>query len=63
VRGVDPTGKLSVRWHDDDGEAQSCSFYYELPPPSKDKSAKALQQITATCTRSNAVAQVSRSGS
>ena len=63
VRGVDPTGKLSVRWHDDDGEAQSCSFYYELPPPSKDKSAKALQQITATCTRSNAVAQVTRSGS
>jgi len=63
VRGVDPTGKLSVRWHDDDGEAQSCSFYYELPPPSKDKSAKALQQITASCTRSNAVAQATRSGS
>lgn len=63
VRGVDPTGKLSVRWHDDDGEAQSCSFYYELPPRSKDKQAKALQQITATCVRSNAVAQVTRSGS
>lgn len=63
VRGVDPSGRLTVRWQDDDGQAQSCSLVYQVPTLPKGKAAKALQQITATCMRPLPVAQVTRSGS
>jgi outer membrane usher protein len=64
VRGVDQSGRLTVRWQDDDGQEQSCSFAYQVPTLPKGKGAKALQQFTATCMRPQAaVAQVSRSGS
>jgi len=62
VRGVNQSGELSVRWQDDSGAAQSCSFAYQLAPRTKDKQAKAYQEIQATCARPSAVAQVTRSG-
>ncbi|MBB6248053.1 fimbria/pilus outer membrane usher protein [Rhodanobacter sp. A1T4] len=62
VRGVNQSGELSVRWQDDSGAAQSCSFTYQLAPRAKDKQAKAYQEIQATCARPSAVAQVTRSG-
>ncbi|HTV84929.1 MAG TPA: fimbria/pilus outer membrane usher protein [Dyella sp.] len=61
VRGVNQAGQLSVRW-DDNGEAQSCSFTYKLGPRVKGKKVNAYQEIQATCTRTNAVAQVTRNG-
>jgi outer membrane usher protein len=61
VRGVDQSGRLTVRWQDDDGTAQSCSFGYQLSPREKGKQAKAFEQIQATCVRPGAVAQVTRS--
>jgi outer membrane usher protein len=62
VRGVDQSGRLSVRWQDDNGTAQSCSFAYQVAARAKGKQAKAYEQIQATCTRPNSVAQVTRSG-
>lgn len=62
VRGVNQSGQLSVRWQDDDGTAQSCSFTYQLAPRPKGKKAKAYNEIQATCIRANAVAQITRSG-
>lgn len=62
VRGVNQSGQLSVRWQDDNGAEQSCSFTYQLAPRIKGKRAKAYEEIQATCTRANAVAQVTRSG-
>lgn len=62
VRGVNQSGQLSVRWQDDNGAAQSCSFTYQLAPRIKGKKAKAYDQIQATCARTDAVAQVTRSG-
>jgi outer membrane usher protein len=61
VRGVNQSGQLTVRW-DDNGAAQSCSFTYQLAPRSKGQKAKAYEEIQATCTRTDAVAQVTRSG-
>jgi len=63
VRGVEQSGQLTVRWNDDDGQAQSCSFTYQLPAKGKDKSSKALEQINATCVRPTMVAQATRNGS
>ena len=62
VRGVEQSGQLTVRWQDDDGQAQSCSFAYELPAKAKDKESKALQQIQATCVRPTVIAQATRNG-
>lgn len=62
VRGVEQSGRLTVRWQDDDGTAQSCSFGYQLPPREKGKQAKAFEQIKATCVRPGAVAQATRNG-
>jgi len=62
VRGVDQSGELSVRWQDDNGAAQSCSFTYQLAPRARGKRAKAYEEIQATCVRPNTVAQVTRSG-
>lgn len=61
ARGVDPAGRLSVRWQDDDGTQQSCSFDYKLAAGKKGQQAKAYEQIHATCVRTTAVAQVTRS--
>ncbi|GLQ49042.1 fimbria/pilus outer membrane usher protein [Dyella flava] len=62
VRGVNQSGQLSVRWQDDNGAAQSCSFAYQVAPRTKHKHVKAYDEIQATCTRADAVAQVTRSG-
>jgi outer membrane usher protein len=62
VRGVDQSGQLSVRWQDDDGRAQSCSFSYRLPPRAKGAHAKSYEQINVTCMHPAAFAQVARSG-
>ena len=62
VRGVDQSGLLSVRWQDDNGTAQSCSFAYKLAPATKGKRVKAYEEINATCAPPPTVAQVSRSG-
>lgn len=62
VRGVDQSGLLTVRWNDDDGQAQSCSFSYQVPARAKGESPKALQQIQATCVRPMTVAQATRNG-
>ncbi len=61
VRGVNQSGRLNVRW-DDNGAAQSCSFDYQVAARTKGKKAKAYNEIQATCTRADAVAQVTRSG-
>ena len=61
VRGVNQSGQLTVRW-DDNGATQSCSFTYQLAPRSKGKKVKTYEEIQATCTRTDAVAQVTRSG-
>ncbi|AIF45893.1 fimbria/pilus outer membrane usher protein [Dyella japonica] len=63
VRGVEQSGQLTVRWNDDDGQAQSCSFSYQLPAKDKNTPSKAPQQIQATCVRPTMVAQATRSGS
>ncbi len=63
VRGVDQAGRLSVRWQDDDGTPQSCSFDYRLAAGKKDQRPKAFEQIDATCVRTTAIAQVTGSGS
>ena len=62
VRGVNQSGQLSVRWQEDDGAAQSCSFTYQLIPQTKSKKTKAYNEIQATCIRANAVAQITRIG-
>jgi outer membrane usher protein len=61
VRGVNLSGRLNVRW-DDNGATQSCSFDYQVAARTKGKKAKAYNEIQATCTRADAVAQVTRSG-
>jgi outer membrane usher protein len=61
VRGVNQSGRLNVRW-DSNGAAQSCSFDYQIAARTKGKKAKAYNEIQATCTRADAVAQVTRSG-
>jgi outer membrane usher protein len=60
VRGVNQSGRLNVRW-DDNGTTQSCSFDYQVAAR-KDKKSKAYNEIQATCTRTDAVALVTRSG-
>lgn len=64
LRGVDQSGSLSVRWHDDKGESQSCSFPYQLAPKAKGKGKdlKTYEEIQATCTASNDVALATRKG-
>lgn len=62
VRGVNQSGELSVRWQDDDGVAQSCSFSYQLAPRAKGKKVNAYEEIQATCTRVDAVAQLTKGG-
>lgn len=62
VRGVDQTGQLSVRWQDDDGATQSCSFPYQLKPKTKNQRAKNYEQVEATCVRAESAARVAGSG-
>lgn len=47
VRGVDQAGRLTARWQDDGGSAQSCSFTYRLGPRAKGK--RAYQTLNAIC--------------
>nr|WP_279237582.1 fimbria/pilus outer membrane usher protein [Dyella sedimenti] len=61
VRGVEASGRLTVRWQDDDGTPRSCSFAYQLPSREKGRQAKAYQQIGATCLRPASVTQAVRS--
>lgn len=49
ARGVDASGKLSVRWQGDDGQAQSCSFPFQLTPRAKGKLTRSYEEIQATC--------------
>lgn len=62
MRGVDQSGVLTARWSDDSGEQQSCSFPYQLAARTKGKPATAYEEIKVTCTHTNSVAQVSRTG-
>ncbi|MEW9571972.1 fimbria/pilus outer membrane usher protein [Rhodanobacter sp. Si-c] len=62
VRGVEQSGRLSVRWQDDSGNAQSCSFAYQLAPQAKNRHAKSHEEIKVMCVNPDAVAQVTRSG-
>jgi outer membrane usher protein len=58
LRGVQQVGQLSVRWQDDQGNAQSCSLSYQLPAGTKNKQAKVYNEINATCVSGNPVAQI-----
>lgn len=60
LRGVDPSGRLNVRWDDEQGAAHACAFPYTLPKPGK--VAAAYQQIQATCVAENAAAQPQKEG-
>ena len=62
VRGVDDSGSLTARWHDDQGASHSCSFGYRVPKKTKGKSDKSYQVIDATCVPADAQAMVDRSG-
>ena len=63
LRGVQKAGRLSVRWQDDQGNPQSCSFSYQLPATTKNKQAKAYNEINAACVSGNPVAQIAGNGS
>lgn len=56
ARGVNQAGVLTARWQTDDGAMQSCSFPYRLAPRSKDRQAKAYDEIDATCLSTSAPA-------
>jgi outer membrane usher protein len=62
ARGIDPSGRLSVRWQDDDGTAQSCSFAYRVDPRSHGRPTNAFDEIQATCVRASVTAQLTRNG-
>ncbi|WP_445145578.1 fimbria/pilus outer membrane usher protein [Dyella sp. Tek66A03] len=62
VRGVEQSGLLTARWQDDAGQAQSCSFSYQLGPKAKGKTATSYEEVNVTCERPQVVAQVTRSG-
>ncbi len=47
VRGVQDQGELTVRWHDEDGNAKSCSFAYQLKPFKKGD--QSYDTIETTC--------------
>ncbi|TAM97452.1 MAG: fimbrial biogenesis outer membrane usher protein, partial [Rhodanobacteraceae bacterium] len=47
LRGVDPSGSLSVKWTDAQGAGRTCSFGYSSPRSGGN--AMAYQQIRATC--------------
>ena len=51
LRGVGPSGRLSMQWDDAQGTAHACAFSYTLPKPGK--SAQAYQQVRVTCTERN----------
>lgn len=63
MRGVDQRGLLTARWQDDNGQAEACSFSYQLPEKTKGGPATAYEEIKVTCERPQALAQVARSGS
>ncbi len=58
VRGVNQSGELTVRWQQDNGIGQSCSFPYQLAPQAKGKHATTYEQIDAVCKPINTVASV-----
>lgn len=63
VRGVNQAGRLTVRWQDDNGTAQSCSFDYQLKPGSKHKqAAQQYEQISAACAMPVTATHISRDG-
>jgi len=63
LRGVDQAGRLTARWHEDNGTAQSCSFDYRLTPKGKQKQTVVhYEQIRVTCTKSSSDALVLRDG-
>jgi outer membrane usher protein len=47
LRGVGSSGKLNVKWNDEQGAAHACAFPYTLPEPGK--ATAAYQQIQAMC--------------
>lgn len=64
VRGVSDSGVVTARWQDDDGNAKSCSFRYQLPALAKGKHAtKSYDQIKETCVGQDSVALATGSGS
>ncbi|MFK2874295.1 fimbria/pilus outer membrane usher protein [Dyella lipolytica] len=63
LRGVDQAGRLTARWQDDNGAAQSCSFDYRLEPKSKHKKTTVgYEQMSVTCTKPGTDALVLRDG-
>jgi outer membrane usher protein len=64
ARGINDAGELVVRWKDDRGTNQSCSFDYRLKPQSRKKQALTrYEQISATCAKPADVAAASASRS
>lgn len=57
LRGVVQSGRLSVRWSDDNGLAQFCSFAYQMPAAGKRHATKAYDEITAICQRPQILTQ------
>jgi outer membrane usher protein len=63
LRGVNQAGRLTARWQNDNGEAQTCSFDYQLKSQDKHKSmTKGYEQMSVTCTIAGTDAFASRNG-
>ena len=63
LRGVDQAGRLTARWQDDNGAAQSCSFDYRLEPKGKHhQTTMSYEQMSVTCTKSGNDALAMRDG-
>uniref|UniRef100_UPI0026214C96 fimbria/pilus outer membrane usher protein n=1 Tax=Oleiagrimonas sp. TaxID=2010330 RepID=UPI0026214C96 len=62
LRGVDESGRLSVRWNREQDQASNCSFTYRMPQGGKDTGrVSAYTQLDATC-RPEAVGTTSPKG-
>jgi outer membrane usher protein len=63
LRGVDQAGRLTARWQNDNGAAQSCSFDYRLEPKGKHKQpTKSYEHMNVTCVKPSTDAIVLRDG-
>lgn len=61
VRGIADAGELTVRWQDDRGAGQRCSFRYQLGPKMKGRTVK-YETIDAVCAAPTTMAQAMRKG-
>lgn len=63
VRGVNQSGSLIARWHDDGGKAHSCTFEYQLAGNEKNKHSKTFETMDKTCSPvAEPLAQVAGAG-